>query len=305
MSGRALLAGAFVAASVWAAPTPAAARPITGSCTATVAGKAVVGHRSASHPIHVRFDDTIRIEGQAPSHVSEVHYKLKVAGRSVKFGENFVTNGSTWSGDVSVKKYAWAGVGLYDVVGYATTDAGQCQDHVFICIDGKSPLSTAAGGAATIAGLGGLTLLVRAFSRRRRDAGPLAWGGALTAFGGVVLVQQACIQPLTPLTMAIIPLGALMGPIIGIAFGRGEPVQYVPPPEQPRTQAKNIYQFRAPSNACAACKNHAMNKVYASAEAMKRPHPGCHCTIDWRPVDEASYAAYFRSGPEYDPRRTL
>jgi hypothetical protein len=74
-------------------------------------------------------------------------------------------------------------------------------------------------------------------------------------------------------------------------------------PDQPRTEAKNIYQFRASPKACRACKNHAMNKVYASSEAMKRPHAGCHCTIDWRPVDEASYAAYFGTGPEYDPRR--
>jgi hypothetical protein len=302
-------AGVVAAAAVVVAPSPVHAQSAA-SCTATIAGQSIEGHTNASHPIHVRYDETIRVEGRSSAHVSQVHYKLKVAGRSVDFGENFSTNGSTWSGDASIKKYAWAGVGLYEVVGVATTDAGTCSDQVFICVDGKSPFATAAGGLATTAGVAGITLLARTLSRRQRNTGTLAVGGGLVALGGVVLMQQACIQPLTPMTMAIIPIGAVLGPVIGIAFGRGTPIAYVPPaapvtpPEQPRSQARNIYQYRASAHACLACRNHAMNKVYASAEAMKRAHPGCKCTIDWRPVDEASYAAYFRAGPEYDPRRT-
>lgn len=140
----------------------------------------------------------------------------------------------------------------------------------------------------------------------------MALGGGLISLGAVVLAQQACLRPLTPLTLSIVPIGAALGPLVGIAFGIGRPIHQssrtaVPtddnPPEKPRTQSRDIYQFRASTGACVACRNHAQNKVYATADAMRRAHPGCRCTIDWRPVDQASHDAYFQSGLEYDPRR--
>lgn len=52
------------------------------------------------------------------------------------------------------------------------------------------------------------------------DRWPLALGGGLISLGAVVLAQQACLRPLTPLTLSIVPIGAALGPLVGIAFGK-------------------------------------------------------------------------------------
>jgi hypothetical protein len=288
-------------------------------CSARLAGQDIANHRSPGKAIHVHYNDDITVEGTASSTVSTVKYWIRIAGMNFSLGENFSTSDTTWSGEVNVKQYAWAGAGLYEVIGEAQTASGVCRDRVFVCIEGRSPFTTAAGGLATVSGLAGVYTLWRQLARRRTGTpsrAALATGGALTALGAVVLMQQMCIRPLTPLMLSIIPLGAVLAGTVAMIHGRGMPVPWTQPEappvtrqptppakQQPRTEAKNIYQFRAPAKACTACKQHAMNKVYASSAAMKRAHPGCRCTVDWRPVDEASYTAYFRTGPEYDPRR--
>lgn len=287
----------------------------TTECSATIAGDSVAAHRRPNDPIRVRHDEAVDVLGSASSAVSHVAYQLRIAGLSYTFGDDFATSDTTWSGTVEVEDYARFGVGLYELGGTAQTATGVCQDRVYICVEGRSPFTTAAGLVASSDATGGLALLGRVAARRRSltalPRGPLALGGGLISLGAVVLAQHACIRPLTPLTLSIVPIGAAIGPVAGIAFGIGRPFKSssstLPPsdsaPQQPRTEARNIYQYRASPGACLACRNHAQNKVFATADAMRRAHPGCRCTIDWRPVDQASYDAYFHAGLEYDPRR--
>jgi hypothetical protein len=293
-------------------PAPAAgAAQVSGPCTATLAGRSVANHSTPGSAIHLDYRSAVRVTGTSSAGaVTSVLYKLKLAGQSFTVGEGFTTTSNTWSGTVNVKDYAWATVGLYELIGEAETTGGPCTARVYVCIEGRSPFTTAAGAGGSVAGLLGLFLLARTISRRasltgRQGVAPMALGGLFSALGGVVLMQQACVRPLTAATAAIIPIGAVLTGTVGLVFGRGTPVPVTPRGEQPRTEAPLIYQFRAPGGACQACRQHALHKVYATAEAMKRAHPGCRCPIDWRPVDQASWQAYFRSGPAYDGRRAV
>src|SRR5437773_2190303 len=92
-------------------------------------------------------------------------------------------DGPRWADTVDVKKYTWAGIGLYQVTGSARDGSGApiCTGGALICVDGKPFLFTAAGAVAALAGLYAIFLVIRGlmgWRRRSRLRIASGFGGA-------------------------------------------------------------------------------------------------------------------------------
>lgn len=320
MRARRVCAALALAAVVsLAVPAPASA-DIIGPCAATLAGRPVEAIDTPGSAVRVDYRETIPYSGQTTDGqvVAFVNIGLSVAGFRIELVERHATNDTTWLSEASVERYAWAGVGLYRVRGQAIGDSGViCSGTGYVCVEGKSPLSTVAGGAGAGLVVLALILLVVGLRRRRRTPRPrlatrFGSAGVLGGLGAPILLQQFCILPLSPLT-AFAPAGAalLLGALLGLLMGAGAiAAAPAPPSAPPKSQdedrpASTIYRFSPSAEACHACKSHSAHRVYASSEAMAadRAHTGCKCAIVAQQVDHTAYVAYFqRGGYVYDDR---
>lgn len=98
-----------------------ASATITGACTATLAGVPVTsGHDSAGSAVDVDYRAVIPYDGESTTgeRVGQVRVHLEILGVDFKSFDGH-TNGSKWTSRAEIKKYAWAGVGLYRVRGVA------------------------------------------------------------------------------------------------------------------------------------------------------------------------------------------
>ena len=192
--------------------TPASAA-IEGPCTASFAGTDVTaGHDAAGTAIHVLANDTVAISGTSSGVVADITYAARILGGEVNFGDVGVSgDGRSWAGTVDLSKFTWATVGLYEVTAHAQTSAGGCVGRAYVCIEGRSPLATAAGGGAAAVALGGSLALALSLARAGRagSGGSVVVGfvgGAAAALGVSVLLQQYCVAPLTTLSGAAVPV---------------------------------------------------------------------------------------------------
>lgn len=55
---------------------------------------------------------------------------------------------------------------------------------------------------------------------------------------------------------------------------------------------------------CTACKRHAANRFFATADAVERAHPGCNCRVVAHPLPVGVWFCMFRNGTiqSYDVR---
>jgi hypothetical protein len=216
--------GAVAAIAFWsllAFPGLALAE-VDGPCTASVGGVDVTdGRDTPGSAIEVQVDEALEISGTAEGAVQDLVYTVRIAGGGVNVGNVAIRgeDGRIWEGSVDLAEFSWAGVGLFEVTADVQTAAGPCEARVFICIEGRNPLTTAAGGGSAAVGAGGIALLGLSLARSRRLGAARSViqgfaGGATTALGAGVLLQQFCAVPLTLVTAAVVPAGVgVMGSV--------------------------------------------------------------------------------------------
>lgn len=227
-----LIGGLGVVAAVafwWLLAFPGVAfAEVEGPCTASVGGVDVTqGRDTAGSAIDVPVDEPLEISGTAEGAVQDLVYTVRIAGGGVNVGNVALSDdGLSWSGSVDLDDFSWAGVGLFEVTADVQTAAGPCEGRVFICIEGRNPLTTAAGGGSAAVGTGGVLLLGLSLARSRRLGAARSViqgfaGGATTAFGAGVLLQQFCAVPLSLATAAVVPAGVgVMGSVASYGLRR-------------------------------------------------------------------------------------
>ncbi len=318
----------ILAATVAPPVLPAASASVRGPCVASLAGRSITtGHDTPHTAIRVPYRRPIAYAGNSTNgrEVSRVEVTLEVLGLGIRATDQ-PASGTTWSSTVRIERYAWAGVGLYRVRGTAFTGSrALCTGTVYICVTGRNPFLTVAGGMAGALVLLAVLMILLGFRRRaRRSHSALArrwgFGGLIGGVGGAVLLQQNCVAALTPALLAIAAGGGLIAfvllsfPIpIRLNPPPGPPVRTPPPPPigsqppvappppprpDPNPKVRTVYHFVPSEGACRACQNHATHRVYDSAASISpnRPHVGCKCQIAPREIDTASYSAYFGAG---------
>jgi zinc-ribbon domain len=224
-----VLLGSSAAITVaWIALLPSQAiATVTGPCTVSIDGVDVTsGHDTPGGAVRLQSGSLVPIDGTARSRVTDLTYTVHIAGGEVQVGTvTIAQDGLGWSGTVDLESISDATVGLFEVTTEVQTTGRDCSGVAYVCVEGRSPFTTVAGAGATAVGLGGGVLLVLSFTRAGRlGAGraPLQGfaGGATAGLGGAVLVQQFCVVPLTPVSVAGIPVIVGTAGAVGASLAR-------------------------------------------------------------------------------------
>jgi hypothetical protein len=220
------LCATFAVAWISMLPSQALAT-VTGPCTASIDGVDVTnGHGAPGSAVPLQSGSQVRVEGTAQSRVIDLSYTVHIAGGGVQVGTVTIgQNGLSWSGTVDLESISNATVGLFEVTAEVQTTGQDCSGVAYVCIEGRSPFTTAAGAGATAIGVGGGILLVLSLTRARglgaaRSSLQGFAGGATAGLGGAVLLQQFCTLPLTPASAAGIPLVVGTAGAVGASLAR-------------------------------------------------------------------------------------
>src|SRR5215216_5737865 len=200
---------------------------VTGPCTVSVDGVDVTsGHDAPGSAVPLRSGSQVPVDGTAQSRVTDLTYTVHIAGGEVQVGTvTIAEDGFSWSGTVHLESISDVTVGLFEVTVEVQTTGRGCSGVAYVCIEGRNPLTTAAGAGATVVGVGGGILLVLSLTRARglgAARAPLQGfaGGATAGLGGAVLLQQFCIVPLTPASAVGIPLVVGTAGAVGASLAR-------------------------------------------------------------------------------------
>jgi hypothetical protein len=123
---------------------------INGNCEATFRGVDVRGRSSTSAGDAIDVDENEVVPVAMTSSAGFASHKidLEIAGVRRTISNKTDDGDTQWSGNVNVKDYAWAGAGLYKVIGSATlSDGSSCSGAALINVT-RNPLTTVAGVAA-------------------------------------------------------------------------------------------------------------------------------------------------------------
>jgi hypothetical protein len=123
---------------------------VDGNCEATIKGVDVRGRSSTNAGDAIDVDDNEVVTVAMTSSAGFASHKidLEIAGVRRTVSSKTDDGDTQWSGSVNVKDYAWAGAGLYKVIGSATlSDGTSCSGAALIDVK-RNPLTTVAGGAA-------------------------------------------------------------------------------------------------------------------------------------------------------------
>jgi hypothetical protein len=216
----------FAVAWISLVPSQAVAT-FTGPCTASIGGVDVTsGHDAPGSAVPVQSGSRVQIGGTAPSRVTDLTYTVHIAGGEVQVGTvTIAQDGLSWSGTVDLESISDVTVGLFEVTVEVQTTGQDCSGVAYVCIEGRSPFTTAAGAGATAVGVGGMILLVLSFTGARglgAARAPLQGfaGGATAGLGGAVLLQQFCTVPLTPASGVGIPVVLATAGAVGASLAR-------------------------------------------------------------------------------------
>jgi len=149
---------------------------IDGNCEATIKGVDVRGRSSTSagDAIDVKEDEVVAVAMTSSAGFASHKIDLEIAGVRRTVSSKTDDGDNQWSGTVNVKDYAWAGAGLYKVIGSATlSDGSSCSGAALINVD-RNPLTTVVGGAAaatTAVGVAGVGASAAASSLQGIRAG--------------------------------------------------------------------------------------------------------------------------------------
>ena len=220
------LSATFAVAWISMLPSQALAT-VTGPCTASIDGVDVTnGHGAPGSAVPLQSGSQVPVDGTAQSRVTDLSYTVHIAGGGVQVGTvTIAQDGLSWSGTVDLESISNATVGLFEVTAEVQTTGQDCSGVAYVCIEGRSPFTTAAGAGATAIGVGGGILLVLSFTRARglgaaRSSLQGFAGGATAGLGGAVLLQQFCTLPLTPASAAGIPVVVGTAGAVGASLAR-------------------------------------------------------------------------------------
>jgi hypothetical protein len=225
---RVLVGASATFAVAWISLLPSqAVATFTGPCTASIGGVDVTsGHDAPGSAVPVQSGSRVQIGGTAPSRVTGLTYTVHIAGGEVQVGTvTIAQDGLSWSGTVDLESISDVTVGLFEVTVEVQTTGQDCSGVAYVCIEGRSPFTTAAGAGATAVGVGGMILLVLSFTGARglgAVRAPLQGfaGGATAGLGGAVLLQQFCTVPLTPASGVGIPVVLATAGAVGASLAR-------------------------------------------------------------------------------------
>jgi hypothetical protein len=224
----ALLGLSATLAVAWISILPSQAlATVTGPCTESIDGVDITsGHDAPGSAVPLQSGSRVPVDGTAPLRVTDLTYTVHVAGARVQVGTvTIAQDGLGWSGTVDLESISNATVGLFEVTTEVQTTGQDCGGVAYVCIEGRSPSTTAAGAGATAVGMGGGILLVLSFTRARglgAARAPLQGfaGGATAGLGGAVLLQQFCVVPLTPASAVGIPVVVGTAGAVGASLAR-------------------------------------------------------------------------------------
>jgi len=220
------LSATFAVAWVSMLPSQALAT-VTGPCTVSINGADVTnGHGAPGSAVPLQSGSQVSVDGTAQSRVTDLNYTVRIAGGGVQVGTvTIAQDGLSWSGTVDLESISNATVGLFEVTAEVQTTGQDCSGVAYVCIEGRSPFTTAAGAGATAIGVGGGILLVLSFTRARRLGAARSSlqgfaGGATAGLGAAVLLQQFCTLPLSPASAAGIPVVVGTAGAVGASLAR-------------------------------------------------------------------------------------
>lgn len=220
------LSATFAVAWVSMLPSQAVAT-VTGPCTASIDGVSVTkGHGTPDSAVSLQSGSKVPVAGTSDSRVTDLSYTVHVAGGGVQVGSvTIAQDGLSWAGSVNLANMSKATVGLFEVTVDVQTVGDDCSGVAYVCIEGRSPFTTAAGAIATGIGVGGGILLVLSFTRARgmgmaRSSLQGFAGGATAGLGTAVMLQQFCMLPLTPASAAGIPIVVGTAGAVGASLAR-------------------------------------------------------------------------------------
>jgi hypothetical protein len=220
------LSATFAVAWISMLPSQAFAT-VTGPCTVSIDGADVTnGHGAPGSPVPLQSGSLVSVDGTAQSRVTDLNYTVRIAGGGVQVGTvTIAQDGLSWSGTVDLESISNATVGLFEVTTEVQTTGQDCSGVAYVCIEGRSPFTTAAGAGATAIGVGGGILLVLSFTRARRLGAARSSlqgfaGGATAGLGAAVLLQQFCTLPLSPASAAGIPVFVGTAGAVGASLAR-------------------------------------------------------------------------------------
>src|SRR5262245_13665088 len=224
----ALLGSSAAIAVAWISlSSPQAIATVAGPCTLSIDGVDVTtGHDAPGGAVPLQSGSLVPIDGTARSRVVDLTYTVHIAGGEVQVGMvTIAQDGLGWSGTVDLESISNATVGLFEVTTEVQTTGQDCSGVAYVCVEGRSPFTTVAGAGATAVGLGGGVLLVLSFTRAGRRGAARAHlqgvaGGATAGLGAAVLLQQFCIVPLTPVSVAGIPVVVGTAGAVGASLAR-------------------------------------------------------------------------------------
>jgi hypothetical protein len=200
---------------------------VTGPCTVSIDGADVTnGHGVPGSAVPLQSGSRVSVDGTAQSRVTDLNYTVHIAGGGVQVGTvTIAQDGLSWSGTVDLESISNATVGLFEVTAEVQTTGQDCSGVAYVCIEGRSPFTTAAGAGATAIGVGGGILLVLSFTRARglgaaRSSLQGFAGGATAGLGAAVLLQQFCTLPLSPASAAGIPVVVGTAGAVGASLAR-------------------------------------------------------------------------------------
>jgi hypothetical protein len=149
---------------------------VDGNCEATIKGVDVRNRSSTSagDAIDVDENEVVAVAMTSPVGFASHKIDLEIAGVRRTVSSKTDEGDTQWSGTVNVKDYAWAGAGLYKVIGSATLEDGStCSGAALINVT-RNPLTTVVGGtaaAATAVGVVGVGMSAAASSLQGIRAG--------------------------------------------------------------------------------------------------------------------------------------
>jgi len=220
------LSATFAVAWISMLPSQALAT-VTGPCTVSIDGADVTnGHGAPGSAVPLQSGSQVSVDGTAQSRVTDLNYTVHIAGGGVQVGTvTIAQDGLSWLGTVDLESISNVTVGLFEVTAEVQTTGQDCSGVAYVCIEGRSPFTTAAGAGATAIGVGGGILLVLSFTRARglgaaRSSLQGFAGGATAGLGAAVLLQQCCTRPLAPASAAGIPVVVGTAGAVGASLAR-------------------------------------------------------------------------------------
>jgi hypothetical protein len=230
--GRRLAVGLAVLSLLLVFPAGAAAT-VNGGCTAEGHASISSGVDLTTEPVwHLRSDETAGGTGSSPTTMTSATLSAYALGIAIEIAGGRGNGDTTGSVDsVSLDTFGRLGK-VFVVAGSATGQGASCDGQVLIVLDDVDALFTVLGGGGLALAI--LALAVILMATRSKGCAPKLLATIFGGLGGIglglSLEQFQVINPTTPVGLAIVVVGALLGFFLSGIFGPGGQKEPGPPP---------------------------------------------------------------------------